>query len=930
MYNFRMYKNKKFSKLVILLIFIALIMFFIYVAFMSFSEEDVFIPLFQPVYCSSAVDCGVVSNTDFQCINSQCVIATCAPAFCNDDGLVSNGCEIACASQMILPLDLTGTFAPATTLNILGQTMVNFVPSVGNLQYGVYTFTYTEEGIEKAKYTIDTSDINFQKGAIDVYDALHNFYVVSDGGAKKSVNGVVKSPLQVAQMTSSFDFVSQLDGNVLKLSLAQTIPTNTGLQTSGLNYFIELQGKTMIIRTYEQSPINSKANNFYSGWTSNCAVGVVDPQSFEMSYLPEVPITRTGSVGNEVFYSTYIDYTRSGSNAQISKIFGLGSCGTGTFRNSYDTSYVTRQPNPITGVTPVLPFEETFYITVSSDVKDVVLAVHEPINPSRAVVNNKVFLDYWTTDTTSQLSGTTSYEKTASKLQILKNYGLDNLAISYHFYAHRGRDCLYPDTSPANPSLVFGSSSILFGGTSAMSVLANTAFLLGYLFGVDMTFDMGQDADLTNPYASELPINYAKNPAGNFILAWNNPNCVTAPNGYSIKTNKRLFYAMSELSDYILDGPFTSLFVDVYTAKSFAGSVDYDYTNDYGSTLKQVYLNLKLLLDFQKNKYGFDGPLFGEGHKNAYSSRNYFAGIVDSTEAEITNGENANVIPNYELEQVKPHQANQGMGYGGRWVADSILPWQVNYLHPDDVWTTFPNGKQNIDFSKQYATALAFGHMGMLETTTYGANNIVGSANYVGVPSPTLKDFNRRFIIGYYTFAAVQPLYLDYEVNSILYWNGVSFIDLNTALKQSNFDFYNVQLKINYASGLEIYINRHQTQNWEVNVNGVNYILPPNGWVYHRAPDLIGYSALFDANGLSSASGTRVDYVKSSDYVYFYPHRAINSFVGIDGTTVAGDKIIVQKSNGWQLDEQIGNSFVITASTTSQLPNSPSGLTATL
>ncbi len=924
-----MYKNKLFLKLTFSLISIAVIALFVYVGVRLFSENDTDAPLFQPVSCSVAVDCGIVSNTDFQCLNSQCVIASCAPGYCNDDGIVSNGCEITCASQTSLPLDLTGTFAPSATLNTPGQTIVNFVPSVENLQYGIYTFTYTEGGIEQAKYTIDTSDINFQKGAIDVYDSLHNFYVVSDGGVKKRVDGVVKSPLQVAQMISSFNFVPQLEGNVLKLSLTQTIPTSLGLQTSSLNYFFELRGKTMIIRTYEVLPTASNSNNYYSGWTSNCATNVVNPQSFEMSYLPEVLITRTGSVGNEVFYSTYVDYTRSGSNAQISKLSELGSCGVNTFRNSYDTLYTTRQSNPSTGITSVLPFEETVYITVSPDVKDVVLAIHEPINPSRAVVSNKVFLDYWTIDSTSQLSGTTSYEKTASRLQLLKSYGLDNLAISYHYYAHRGRDCLYPDNSPANPSLIPGSSVILFGGTSAMNFLTNTASVLGYIFGVDMTFDMGQDADPTNPYASGLQSNYAKNQAGNSILAWTNPNCVTAPSGYVIKTNKRLFYAMSELSDYLLDGLFTSLFVDVYTAKSFVGSVDYDYNNDYSSTFKQVYLNLRLLLDFQKNKYGFDGPLFGEGHKNAYSSRNYFAGIVDSTEAEITNGENANVIPNYELEQVKPHQANQGMGYGGRWVEASILPWQVNYLHPDDIWTTFPTGKQNIDFSKQYATALAFGHTGMLETTTYGANNVVGSANNVGVSSPTLKDFNRRFVIGYYTFAAVQPLYLGYDVNSILYWNGVSFIDLNAALKQSNFDFYNVQLKINYDSGLEMYINRHQTQNWEVVVNGVNYILPPNGWVYHRDPDLIGYSALFDANGLPSALGTRVDYVKSADYTYFYPHRAINSFVGIDGTIITGDKIIVQKLNGWRLDEQTGNAFVLTVPTTPQTPNPPSGLIAT-
>ncbi len=297
-----MSQNKGFSKLAFLLMLISVIGLFVYAVVSLFSGNDADVPLFQPVSCSVVADCGTASNTDFQCLNSQCVIASCAPAYCDDDGIVSNGCEVTCASQRALSLDLTGTFAPVATLNTPGQTTVNFVPSVGNPQYGVYTFTYIEGGIENAKYTIDTRDINFQKGAIDVYDALHNFYVVSDGGAKKRVDGVVKYPSQVAQIISSFNLVPQLEGNVLKLSLTQTIPTSLGLQTSSLNYFFELKGKTMIIRTYEVLPTVSNSNNYYSGWTSNCATGVVNPQSFEMSYLPEVLITRTGSIGNELFF----------------------------------------------------------------------------------------------------------------------------------------------------------------------------------------------------------------------------------------------------------------------------------------------------------------------------------------------------------------------------------------------------------------------------------------------------------------------------------------------------------------------------------------------------------------------------------------------------------------------------------------------------
>ncbi len=855
----------------------------------------------QPVSCTSAT-CSL-DNADGQCIDDKCVLTTCLVGYCNADGHVLNGCEVTCDSQQIIPMDLVDSFAPATTLNPLGVGRVTF-----NSATGIYEFDYSENGIALARYTINSKDLFVQKGSLRIYDALHNFYPVYNGGAKKQIDAMVLSPLQVAEQSTTSTFAHEQIGNVVKFS----ITTTNGGVTIGLVYLFEIVGKTLIIRSYEPLPQVTSYLNYYNSFTFSCATQVVNPVPVELSYLADVPITRGGSVGSEFFYSAYVDYSKSGSNNFISKI--SGPCGFNGYANYYNTNYVTKTSNPSTGLKQVLPFEEVAYVTVSNNVDDVVLAIHSAPDASRSLINNKVIFDNWRVESTNQLSGTTAFERSASLLEKLSNYGLTDLAVIHHQYSQHGRDCGYPDKFPFNA---------LLGGDINMGVLKQKASTLGYLFGLDITFDMAQYHPNSEYDPAILISDISLNFVGDLLFAWTNPGCnpsnanpvYPAPSeGYVLKANNRLKYAQSELNGAIVSGIFDSIFIDVYTAKNLAGSVDYDYSNLYGSTLQQVYRNLALLISFQKTKYASDGPVFGEGSKSPFSARNYYSSIVVGTDAEIIKGENAKIIPDFELKRIKTFQANHGVGYSGRWItaANIVGAWQKNYLHPNDVWSTFPNGVNNVNFDKYDASTLAFGHTGFLETTTFGANNFAGNLNNVGVPSPTLDEFVNFWVQRYYIFRAIQEKYLSSEVVSIEYFNEIDFINLDTALKIDNFDFVNVRLKIVYQNGLEMYLNLNQAQTWNVVVGGVTHYLPSNGWVaIQSSTNFLQYSALVDSNAQPSAVGNRADYVRSADYIYADARGTSITFEGYN-QPITTNGIVVQKLNGnWQLTEQIDGTFSV-------------------
>jgi len=84
---------------------------------------------------------------------------------------------------------------------------------------------------------------------------------------------------------------------------------------------------------------------------------------------------------------------------------------------------------------------------------------------------------------------------------------------------------------------------------------------------------------------------------------------------------------------------------------------------------------------------------------------------------------------------------------------------------------------------------------------------------------------------------------------------------LPTAQALATGAFRRSQVYVKYSNGLELWVNGHTSESWEVSEVGMT--LPPNGW-YARGKfsegDLIAYSALVE--------GHRADYVDSPTYLY--------------------------------------------------------------
>ena len=185
-------------------------------------------------------------------------------------------------------------------------------------------------------------------------------------------------------------------------------------------------------------------------------------------------------------------------------------------------------------------------------------------------------------------------------------------------------------------------------------------------------------------------------------------------------------------------------------------------------------------------------------------------------------------MPNYELEYIRGKMANQGMGPPARFQVAADV--------------------ETYDFDKLNATTLAYGHAGFIGDTHYS--------------TPLLED---ELVKAYYMFRAIQPQYLDSSVTveEIAYFDAAgNKMNLDQAVL-AGYDFRQARLYIRYSNGLEMYLN-FAPENWEVTINGNDYILDQNGYAAENpGQNFVQYSCLRDGN--------RVDFVACDLYTYANP-----------------------------------------------------------
>ncbi|MEK6846943.1 MAG: MopE-related protein, partial [Nanoarchaeota archaeon] len=776
------------------------------------------------------------------------------PVFSLSDSIAPNGAEFSCINSV--------TYETST---------------------GRYLLTCSSQGQTVTQYEININSPEVLDGLLTVKEIQTNSYPVRYAGTiYRKLDGTITSPFGLSQIAST-TMTHSLANNKITLHYTEFVEG----ATLEKEFIFSIYGKSLVVQVRAINPSTSSTRN-YAGISFGRSEQTPNPEKIVVPYAEGMPMTEAGPVNARYFFSAYPDYTLSGSNSGPLLLYSIYS--QTSIVNYYSINYVA-------GQNYYPPLDDTAYITVSLNVEDLFPKIRNSPSPFLNGLRNRVVFDFWRTGSWANiLQGNTYFEKSIDLFSRLKSYGLENMAIIYHQWQKYGYDCGFPTLSPASSLAPPWNPTISYGGTPAMQALVNYVKSNGFLFALHENYRDHYDNNDYWQLPTSSPFypfaNLAKDDSGNVINAWYNSYCTAAPQSKVLASDKMTLYAQDQSSqiDALYDP--NADYLDVTTALELDFMLDYSETNTNARTLRQA-LDNAINLDIQQRNVYDNVPVFGEGLKRPLSSQKFQAGFVDGIEGEVTNGENSPLIVNYELGNIRNIMVNQGMGFLSRWwfnVPATCTPQYQNIIMPGTCpWESYP-------IDKYRASALAFGRVGWLDSASIG--------DY------SFAFFVRYWVWEYYLFQAIQKQFD--TAQTILYKNpsGV-MVDLTQAIKD-NTDFMNAQLKITYASGLILYVNYHQTQTWTVNEGGVNYYLPPNGWLgVNPSQNFLQYSALVDLNNNPGAAGARADFVRSGDYVMVNGRGVLINFGTHFGQQVSTDKIKVVRPNGWSLTEQSDGSFLL-------------------
>jgi len=795
-----------------------------------------------------------------------------------------------------LVFNLEGSLAPVGA-SLMGENGVVFYEPART-----YFFYYSpSEGIYETIYSIDTNDVNVRNGLLNIKETVLDIYSIFNGGTYYRNNeGTILSPLQLSN-SASVVFTYELNGNIVSLNYVETL---NGVTTEK-QFDIQIMGKTLVIVAKAINP-SSTANNNYAGFSLGKIKGLTNLNYIEIPYMENAPIVYGDTINGKKYFSNYLDWTKSGSNdwprlefVQIAD----------QFSRTYSSSYKGGEDNWIS------PLDETAYVTVTSNINEVMVKINR--NPSQYLsdLKGRVTLDLWTTISSPYFSGTNRFQRSTTLINTMKNYGMDDLLVFYTPWFEFGLapcSLMIPIHLPANSE---------GGGDVGFSNLVSTATNNGFLFTVyqiynDMYSTPPNSASTVGPQWN--PSNLVKNPDGTFRnFGWINQNCPLInelgqpipqgqlgglPQPLVIKPDKWLEYAQAESPIIKQNYQTTAAFLDVHTKLSYPLFIDYSVESQTRS-FKDVFSYNNQLFNFQKDTY--QGPLIGEGGPawSGLATDTMHAGLVDAVEGEITNNKNAKIIPDFEIRNVKDLMMRQGMGYPNR-------------------WANLPSGTidpATFNWDELRSMQISFGHSGFMSDYFLLYDPIFYSwPQNVNYHTSMMKKMIKYWINEYYLFSEFQKLYLESNVLNIFYkTSSGTLVNLAEAI-DSNVDFSNPQLKIEYDNGLVVYINRNQNplSIWYVNENGIDYYIPSNGWLgINSASNFLEYSALVDAQGNPDINGHRVDYIRSNNYI-MVNGRGVETYLGTDyfENPIISKYLTVIKPNGWKLFELDNGEFCVEGS----------------
>lgn len=485
------------------------------------------------------------------------------------------------------------------------------------------------------------------------------------------------------------------------------------------------------------------------------------------------------------------------------------------------------------------PLKEKIYLTVSSNIDEVLPNLPGPIAALRHQAASRTVLSYgppypW-------LLWSNPHYKYRF-LDSLKNRGVNDLNVIIKQYQCYGYDIKLPDVlkngQPANFE-TYTCDSIEAGGQGSREHLIelrnHIVNDLGYGFALHEQY-----TDLYKNSPSYLATMEAKNSLDNTegaVLNWINCEPETA---HVFKPHYSI--SMAELwSSRLKDFDPTWSYLDVHSAANPSDFVDYEYDADGAGYFSYVLNQYRLLPAILKSNYGMDIPVQGEGGRGLM----LYAGYFDDLEARLLTanyniyGYSAPLFIDFAVKKIKPKSSLHGLGHCESFFA-ACLDKSCDKNH----------ASLNRDELLIYiATELAYGYSGLI---TKG-NIIDHSIEQAVLETSHVLPLAKAII-------NAKPLSIEYG-DSLQTATEYIKIHPNYSDIKNVADFMG-KVKVTYDNGIIVFVNRHPTESWNINVGAPNewfsyhaiingneqlfsgkstntkYILPPkNGWVINYPSD---------------------------------------------------------------------------------------------
>ncbi len=481
------------------------------------------------------------------------------------------------------------------------------------------------------------------------------------------------------------------------------------------------------------------------------------------------------------------------------------------------------------------PLKEKIYLTVSSNIDEVLPNLPGPIAALRNQAASKTVLSYgppypWL------LWSNRDYKY--RYLDSLKNRGVEDLNVIIKQYQYYGFDMKLPDVlkngQPANFDY-YTCDSVKAGGQGSRQHLIelrnHIVNDLGYGFALHEQY-----VDLYKNSPSYLVTMEAKKSPDNgngAVLNWINCEPETA---HVFKS----FYSLSETrlwSSKLKDFLPTWSYLDVHSAANPSNFVDYDYNSEGAGYFKYLLDQYRLIPAILKSNYGTNAVVQGEGGKGLM----LYAGYFDDLEARLLTanykiyGYSAPLFIDFAVRKIKPKSSLHGLGHCGSFFADC----------PENNCENKHASLNRNELLLYIATELAYGNSGLITKGNIIDHTIEQAVLETSHVLPLAKAIlNAKFLtIEYGDSLLTASDYIKRHPN---------FADI-----KNQSDFMG-KVKVTYDNGIIVFVNRHPTESWIVNVgtpnkwfsynaiiNGreelysgksdnTNYTLPPqNGWVVY-------------------------------------------------------------------------------------------------